>query len=185
MPQLRRLPLMSHKTTFTAIAIAVARWTRSMTMVVPPPSASASSAFLTPLSTTTHNSAVSWQRRAYNTYSSPSSSSSFSSSASCRRWKRSLLCSSTRSSSDDIKITVTDNKTSAREKRKKLIGLAKAVDRGQFRNAYSPGGNDGVSFVAKSGLPDRSKLFCVLGIESSCDDTGGEYVISIEHVINF
>jgi len=73
-------------------------------------------------------------------------------------------------------MTVTKNNSvmSAREKRKKLIGLAKAVDRGQFRNAYSPGGKDGVSFVAKSGLPDINKSFCVLGIESSCDDTGGE-----------
>ena len=62
-----------------------------------------------------------------------------------------------------------------REKRKMFIGLAKAVDRGQFQNSYSPGGSDGSSFVARSGLPsDGKKLFCVLGIESSCDDTGGE-----------
>lgn len=63
---------------------------------------------------------------------------------------------------------------SGREKRKKFIGLAKAVDRGQFQNAYNPGGLDGTSFVARSGLPNDKKLFCVLGIESSCDDTGGE-----------
>jgi len=37
---------------------------------------------------------------------------------------------------------------------------------------YCPGGEDGKSFVAKSGLPDRTKPFTVLGIESSCDDTG-------------
>ncbi len=61
-----------------------------------------------------------------------------------------------------------------REKRKEFIGLAKAVDRGQFQNAYSPGGPDGASFAARSGLPSDGRLFCVLGIESSCDDTGGE-----------
>ena len=65
-----------------------------------------------------------------------------------------------------------------REKRKMFIGLAKAVDRGQFQNSYSPGGLDGSSFVARSGLPsDGKKLFCVLGIESSCDDTGGEVLV--------
>ena len=66
---------------------------------------------------------------------------------------------------------------SGREKRKKFIGLAKAVDRGQFQYVYSPGGSDGTNFIAKSGLPDTSKPFCVLGIESSCDDTGGELVL--------
>ena len=35
--------------------------------------------------------------------------------------------------------------------------------------------NDG--FTAKSGLPNLEKLFCVLGIESSCDDTGGELIV--------
>lgn len=68
---------------------------------------------------------------------------------------------------------------SGREKRKKFIGLAKAVDRGQFLNSYSPGGHDGTSFVAKSGLPSmEKKLFCVLGIESSCDDTGAAVIRS-------
>eukprot|EP00578_Thalassiosira_sp_NH16_P012050 CAMPEP_0181111304 /NCGR_PEP_ID=MMETSP1071-20121207/19198_1 /TAXON_ID=35127 /ORGANISM="Thalassiosira sp., Strain NH16" /LENGTH=499 /DNA_ID=CAMNT_0023195177 /DNA_START=139 /DNA_END=1638 /DNA_ORIENTATION=+ len=61
---------------------------------------------------------------------------------------------------------------SGREKRRKFIGLAKAVDRGQWKHTYSPGGLDGANFVAKSGLPDVKKSFCVLGIESSCDDTG-------------
>ena len=61
-----------------------------------------------------------------------------------------------------------------REKRAKFIGLAKAVDRGQFQNTYSPGGGTNDGFTAKSGLPNLEKLFCVLGIESSCDDTGGE-----------
>ena len=159
---------MSHKTTFTAIFIAVARWTRSMMMLMPPPASSAAHthAFLTPLSTTNHS--VLLRQRCANDYSSaPSSFSSH------RRWNRSLVSST--SSSGDIKTTVTN----AREKRKKLIGLAKAVDRGQFQHSYSPGGNDGISFLAKSGLPDRNKLFCVLGIESSCDDTGGAYVIFI------
>ena len=68
---------------------------------------------------------------------------------------------------------------SGREKRKKFIGLAKAVDRGQFQYVYSPGGSDGTNFIAKSGLPDTSKPFCVLGIESSCDDTGGELVFKL------
>ena len=67
---------------------------------------------------------------------------------------------------------------SGRDKRKKFIGLAKAVDRGQFQHTYSPGGADGGSFVAKSGLPDLNKPFCVLGIESSCDDTGAAIIRS-------
>ena len=40
---------------------------------------------------------------------------------------------------------------SGREKRKQFIGLAKAVDRGQFLNSYSPGGHDGMNFVADGG----------------------------------
>jgi len=67
---------------------------------------------------------------------------------------------------------------SGREKRRKFIGLAKAVDRGQWQNTYSPGGTDGTSFVAKSGLPDNQKSYCVLGIESSCDDTGAAIIRS-------
>ncbi|KAL7517001.1 hypothetical protein ACHAWX_001967, partial [Stephanocyclus meneghinianus] len=49
---------------------------------------------------------------------------------------------------------------------------AKAVDRGQYQS-YNP--LEGGKFVAKSGLPTQiqeGKSFCVLGIESSCDDTG-------------
>ena len=92
--------------------------------------------------------------------------------------------SSSTTSDTDIKIAKQikkKEKTAAikagREKRAKFIGLAKAVDRGQFQNTYNPGGggggtNDG--FTAKSGLPNLEKSFCVLGIESSCDDTGGE-----------
>jgi len=90
------------------------------------------------------------------------------------------LSSSTTNSDTDTKIAKQikkKEKTAAikagREKRAKFIGLAKAVDRGQFQNTYNPGGgNDG--FEAKSGLPNLEKSFCVLGIESSCDDTGGE-----------
>lgn len=67
---------------------------------------------------------------------------------------------------------------SGREKRRQFIGKAKAVDRGQWANIYSPGGDNGVSFTALSGLPDRSKPFIVLGIESSCDDTGAAVVRS-------
>ena len=71
-------------------------------------------------------------------------------------------------------------KKKAAEKRSKFIGLAKAVDRGQFKTTYQPGGSNGVSFVAKSGLPQdySSRPFTVLGIESSCDDTGAAVVRS-------
>lgn len=63
-------------------------------------------------------------------------------------------------------------KAAAKAKRSKFIGMAKAVDRGQYAVTYQPGGIDGNVFQAKSGLPDISKPFTVLGIESSCDDTG-------------
>ena len=66
----------------------------------------------------------------------------------------------------------------AKEKRRNFIGMAKAVDRGQFATTYQPGGVDGMTFTAKSGLPDRSRPFTVLGIESSCDDTGAAIVRS-------
>jgi N6-L-threonylcarbamoyladenine synthase len=65
----------------------------------------------------------------------------------------------------------------AREKRRKFIGMAKAVDRGQFAVTYNPGASDG-NFQALSGLPDRTRPFTVLGIESSCDDTGAAVVRS-------
>jgi tRNA N6-adenosine threonylcarbamoyltransferase len=63
----------------------------------------------------------------------------------------------------------------ARDKRRKFIGMAKAVDRGQWSVTYNPAVP---SFDAKSGLPDRTRLFTVLGIESSCDDTGAAVVRS-------
>jgi len=62
---------------------------------------------------------------------------------------------------------------SSREKRKQFVGMAKTFDRGQYAVTYSPGGGmNGTTFQALSGLPDPSRLFTVLGIESSCDDTG-------------
>ena len=64
----------------------------------------------------------------------------------------------------------------AREKRRKFIGMAKAVDRGHINvTTYNPGFP---YYQAQSGLPDRSRLFTVLGIESSCDDTGAAIVRS-------
>lgn len=69
--------------------------------------------------------------------------------------------------------------------RREFVGLAKAVDRGQFETVYQPMAKNG-TFMALSGLPDRTKLFSVLGIESSCDDTGGMYVLGsgITHLIH-
>ena len=65
-------------------------------------------------------------------------------------------------------------KAAAKAKRKKrLLGVPKAVDMGQYATVYQPR-----PFVQKSGLPDRSRLFTVLGIESSCDDTGAAVVRS-------
>jgi hypothetical protein len=66
----------------------------------------------------------------------------------------------------------------AREKRRKFIGMAKAVDRGQFAVTYNPRQGPHGTFQALSGLPDRTKLFTVLGIESSCDDTGAAVIRS-------
>lgn len=97
----------------------------------------------------------------------------------------------------------------AREKRRQRLGLAKAVDRGQYAVTYQPGGLDGRTFQALSGLPYNHRdpvqhsqqqhdtatpqqspatksnplpspppLFVVLGIESSCDDTGAAIVRS-------
>ena len=70
------------------------------------------------------------------------------------------------------------NKLRGKEKRRQFIGMAKAVDRGQWANVYKPGGDDGMTFTALSGLPDRTRPFTVLGIESSCDDTGAAVVRS-------
>ncbi|CAJ1908780.1 unnamed protein product [Cylindrotheca closterium] len=66
----------------------------------------------------------------------------------------------------------------AKAKRQKFLGLAKAVDRGQFSVTYQPGGPNGDAFQNKSGLPTLSLPFTVLGIESSCDDTGAAVVRS-------
>lgn len=70
------------------------------------------------------------------------------------------------------------NNKHSKDKRREFIGKAKAVDRGQWSAVYSPGGDDRITFTAKSGLPDRTKPFTVLGIESSCDDTGAAVVRS-------
>ena len=74
-----------------------------------------------------------------------------------------------------------DRYNEAKKKRMEFVGKAKAVDngKGRYAHTYHPGGSDGKSFEAKSGLPDRSKPFLVLGIESSCDDTGGEMLKDI------
>ena len=68
------------------------------------------------------------------------------------------------------------NKKGGKEKRRQFIGMAKAVDRGQFSVVYAPGGESGIDFQAKSGLPNDLNNFVVLGIESSCDDTGAAIV---------
>ena len=75
------------------------------------------------------------------------------------------------------------NKLRGKEKRRQFIGMAKAVDRGQWANVYKPGGDDGMSFTAESGLPDRTRPFTVLGIESSCDDTGAAVVRSDGNIL--
>jgi tRNA N6-adenosine threonylcarbamoyltransferase len=72
-----------------------------------------------------------------------------------------------------------ERRKASKTKRKALLGIAKAVDRGKPNQVtYAPGGPDGQSFQAKSGLPNRTGLFTVLGIESSCDDTGAAVVRS-------
>lgn len=69
-------------------------------------------------------------------------------------------------------------KEKAKRKRSRFIGMAKAVDRGQYGVTYQPGGPGGDMFQSKSGLPDLNRNFTVLGIESSCDDTGAAVVSS-------
>jgi len=86
--------------------------------------------------------------------------------------------SSSSSSIQEKRIKRKRNKKAGKDKRSEFIGMAKAVDRGQWSVVYSPGGKDGTSFVAKSGLPDKTRPFTVLGIESSCDDTGAAVVRS-------
>lgn len=66
----------------------------------------------------------------------------------------------------------------ARAKRKLRIGLAKAVDRGNPNVAtYAPLCN-GTFHAASGTVDDIQKPFLVLGIESSCDDTGAAVVRS-------
>ena len=79
-------------------------------------------------------------------------------------------------------------KAAAKSKRRQLIGLAKAMDHGQpgvvtyrlARETTSAGDSDEHEsvYAAASGLPDRTKPFTVLGIESSCDDTGAAVIRS-------
>jgi N6-L-threonylcarbamoyladenine synthase len=78
------------------------------------------------------------------------------------------------SAASDTTLTPTEKRGRARQLRQK--GLAKAVDRGQYAVTYRPRGPDG--FECQSGLPDRTQPFLVLGIESSCDDTGAAVVRS-------
>ncbi len=74
------------------------------------------------------------------------------------------------SSTSDVAVNLKKKKN--RIRRREFVGLAKAVDRGQFETVYQPIGKNG-TFMALSGLPNRNIPFTVLGIESSCDDTGG------------
>ena len=71
-------------------------------------------------------------------------------------------------------------KAEARKRRRQLIGKAKAMDHGQpgVVTYQIPRNNSTGQYVAASGLPDRTKPFTVLGIESSCDDTGAAIVRS-------
>ena len=62
----------------------------------------------------------------------------------------------------------------ARAKRKRKIRPPKAIDRGLPNvTVYQP-----ASLRAATGLPDRTRPFTVLGIETSCDDTGAAVVRS-------
>ncbi|KAL3944849.1 MAG: hypothetical protein SGBAC_001051 [Bacillariaceae sp.] len=107
--------------------------------------------------------------------------------SSLRRLRPATACrplSSSATESDEERRVEKKNKqkqakaaAAAKAKRRKLIGLAKAVDRGQFSVTYQPGGPNGDTFENKSGLPS-SETFTVLGIESSCDDTGAAVVRS-------
>ncbi len=104
------------------------------------------------------------------------------------RWNRFLAGTNiheNEETSSDIARKSNKSLQSGREKRRKFIGMAKAVDRGQWAVTYSPGGSDGSSFVSRSGLPDLTKPFCVLGIESSCDDTGGELDFCLKNLISY
>ena len=66
---------------------------------------------------------------------------------------------------------------SASMSRRANIGKAKAVDRGQYKNSYRHVPNS-----SKSGLPSASQ-FTVLGIETSCDDTGVAVVSSSGEIL--
>lgn len=72
--------------------------------------------------------------------------------------------------------TRTKSEKRGKDKRREFIGMAKAVDRGQWNATYQPLLHG--KFHAKSGLPNRKTPFTVLGIESSCDDTGAAVIQS-------
>ncbi|GMI10310.1 hypothetical protein TrVE_jg4463 [Triparma verrucosa] len=82
---------------------------------------------------------------------------------------------------DDDESRRTQNKNAnknSKQNRRDNIGKAKAVDRGQYQNRYVHRPNNPLS-----GLPDTSKPFTVLGIETSCDDTGVAVVESTGKIL--
>lgn len=108
--------------------------------------------------------------------SSPSLSKLFSSISSSST--KSTIASNTDDDNNNDKLDIKKKaKKKGKDKRREFIGLAKNVDRGQYKNVYNPGrynSSNGIKngFENKSGLPNTNKLYTVLGIESSCDDTG-------------
>jgi tRNA threonylcarbamoyl adenosine modification protein TsaD len=149
--------------------------------------AARSSAFhqIAPIQTTIHS--ATFGRRRCHAYLSVR----LSQYSSCTAWSTKVAASQPlKSSASSVPSTTSSDKVlsakdlrylEARAKRKqKYIGMAKAVDHGQpGLTTYQPFQIDTGSFVAKSGLPDKTKQqFTVLGIESSCDDTGAAVVRS-------
>ena len=102
-----------------------------------------------------------------------------------RTWCTSRRRLGTRNNSTREPVSEQDRRAAARAKRKQKIGLAKAVDHHNlYPHVYKPG----PPFEARTGLPkgmipgdcgdSATKLFTVLGIETSCDDTGAAVVRS-------
>ncbi|GMH72611.1 hypothetical protein TrRE_jg3010 [Triparma retinervis] len=75
--------------------------------------------------------------------------------------------SSSMSSSSIPPTSVTNKPKPTKKERRSNIGRAKAVDRGQYTHSYLHTPNRPLS-----GLPSLSSNYTVLGIETSCDDTG-------------
>eukprot|EP00520_Triparma_pacifica_P009825 CAMPEP_0118653846 /NCGR_PEP_ID=MMETSP0785-20121206/12051_1 /TAXON_ID=91992 /ORGANISM="Bolidomonas pacifica, Strain CCMP 1866" /LENGTH=416 /DNA_ID=CAMNT_0006546421 /DNA_START=140 /DNA_END=1390 /DNA_ORIENTATION=- len=67
---------------------------------------------------------------------------------------------------------------STKKERRENIGRAKAVDRGQYSHSYVHKPNNPLS-----GLPSNPSKFTVLGIETSCDDTGVAIVSSTGEIL--